>query len=313
MKAPRKTTGLNDRRIADWEESGYDYSTWPNLDKQARELAGQYPGLGIGRGYDDGGYDDTDYAGRVWVLLRQGASPPKPKHHPDVMSRAAEMIASAGPTCRADRLSFSARRWAGWLAQNGIPWPRLISEVLDLLDETFRQMARRCPEVAPIRELRHTLSQLRPNDLAVGPDGRNRRLLSVFRARTGRNQPSNSRFIFGPSCWLRGLIRPEPRRAVAYVDWGQQEFGIAAALSRDTAMMEAYASGDTYLTFAKQAGRRSPGCHAKASEAPARTTAAIVKTPGMGFICPGSLIRTTCSFSGLSKCVSSANVVLFDA
>src|SRR5262249_51788686 len=65
-------------------------------------------------------------------------------------------------------------------------------------------------------------------------------------------------FIFGPSVWLRGLIRPEPGRAVAYVDWSQQEFGIAGALSGDTAMMEAYRSGDPYLAFAKQAGAVPP-------------------------------------------------------
>jgi DNA polymerase I-like protein with 3'-5' exonuclease and polymerase domains len=43
--------------------------------------------------------------------------------------------------------------------------------------------------------------------------------------------------------------------ALAYVDWSQQEFGIAAALSGDPAMMAAYESGDPYLAFAKQAGR----------------------------------------------------------
>jgi DNA polymerase I-like protein with 3'-5' exonuclease and polymerase domains len=37
------------------------------------------------------------------------------------------------------------------------------------------------------------------------------------------------------------------------LDWSQQEFGIAAALSRDAAMQAAYLSGDPYLTFAKQA------------------------------------------------------------
>jgi DNA polymerase-1 len=42
--------------------------------------------------------------------------------------------------------------------------------------------------------------------------------------------------------------------AVAYVDWSQQEFGIAAALSGDEAMLAAYRSGDPYLAFAKQAG-----------------------------------------------------------
>jgi DNA polymerase I-like protein with 3'-5' exonuclease and polymerase domains len=95
---------------------------------------------------------------------------------------------------------------------------------------------------------------MRLSDLAVGRDGRNRTMLSAFRARTGRNQPSNTKFIFGPSVWLRGLIQPPPGYGIAYIDWQQQEFGIAAALSGDPLMMEAYRSGDPYLAFAKQAG-----------------------------------------------------------
>jgi DNA polymerase I-like protein with 3'-5' exonuclease and polymerase domains len=83
-------------------------------------------------------------------------------------------------------------------------------------------------------------------------------LLSPFGAKTSRNTPSNSKFIFGPSTWLRGLIKPEPEWAVAYVDWSQQEFGIAAALSNDPAMMDAYCSGDPYLAFAKQARLAPP-------------------------------------------------------
>lgn len=155
--------------------------------------------------------------------------------------------------------TFKADRWAAYLTEKGIPWPRLPSGALALDDETFRKMAKCHPqEVGPIRELRHTLGQLRLNELAVGGDGRNRCLLSPFRARTGRNQPSNSRFIFGPSVWLRSLIKPQPGRAVAYVDWSQQEFAIAGALSGDAAMMEAYQSGDPYLTFAKQAGAVPP-------------------------------------------------------
>jgi DNA polymerase I-like protein with 3'-5' exonuclease and polymerase domains len=92
------------------------------------------------------------------------------------------------------------------------------------------------------------------SNLAVGPDGRNRCLLSAFRARTGRNQPSNSKFMFGPATWLRGLIRPQTGYGIAYIDWSQQEFGIAAALSGDPMMLDAYQSGDPYLAFAKQAG-----------------------------------------------------------
>jgi DNA polymerase I len=53
---------------------------------------------------------------------------------------------------------------------------------------------------------------------------------------------------------LRGLIKPPPAYGLAYLDWSQQEFGIAAALSGDPMMIAAYESGDCYLAFAKQAG-----------------------------------------------------------
>ncbi len=150
--------------------------------------------------------------------------------------------------------TFKRERFERWLVRHEIPWARLDSGELDLSDDTFRQAARTWPAVAPLRELRSALADLRLNDLAVGADARNRVLLSAFRARTGRNQPSNSKFIFGPSVWLRSLIKPPPGHAVVYVDWQQQEFGIAAALSGDTNMRAAYRSGDPYLAFAKQAG-----------------------------------------------------------
>ena len=153
-----------------------------------------------------------------------------------------------------DGRTFKGSRWEEYLVANDIPWPRLESGRLDMRDDTFREMARAYVGVAPIRELRSTLSEMRLANLHVGDDGRNRCLLSPFRARTGRNQPSNSKFIFGPSVWLRGLIRPEPGWGLAYVDWSQQEFGIAAALSGDPEMMAAYRSGDPYLAFAIQAG-----------------------------------------------------------
>jgi hypothetical protein len=149
---------------------------------------------------------------------------------------------------------FRTEKFAKWLVENNIPWPRLDSGVLDLKDDTFKEMARTYPKIAPLRELRVALSQLRLSDLAVGKDGRNRCLLSAFRAKTGRNTPSNVKFIFGPAVWLRSLIKPEPGVALAYIDWCQQEFGIAAKLSGDFKMMDAYKSDDPYLGFAKQAG-----------------------------------------------------------
>jgi hypothetical protein len=165
--------------------------------------------------------------------------------------------------------TFKAERWERYLVAHGIPWPRLESGRLNLSDDAFRQMAKAYPVVSPMRELRSALSELRLNDLQVGDDGRNRALLSVFRSRTGRNQPSNTKYIFGPSVWLRSLIKPPPGFGVAYIDWSQQEFGIAAAVSGDTAMQAAYLSGDPYLAFAKQSGA-IPADGTKDSHGPTR-------------------------------------------
>lgn len=153
-----------------------------------------------------------------------------------------------------DGRTFKSDRFAAYLQANGIPWPRSETNRLKLDDDTFRSMARAYTKVAPLRELRHALSELRLNSLAVGGDGRNRTLLSPFRSKTGRNQPSNSRAIFGTAVWVRGLIKPEPGTALAYLDFSSQEFAIAAYLSGDEKMQRAYESGDPYLQFAKDAG-----------------------------------------------------------
>jgi hypothetical protein len=151
-----------------------------------------------------------------------------------------------------DGRTFKLDRWERYLAARGIPWPQLESGRLDLSDDTFREMARAYRVVSPIRELRSALAELRLSDLAVGRDGRNRTILSAFRSRTGRNQPGNAKFIFGPSVWLRGLIQPPPGCGIAYVDFETQEFAIAAKLSGDPAMLAAYESGDPYLAFGRQ-------------------------------------------------------------
>lgn len=152
-----------------------------------------------------------------------------------------------------DGFKFVAKRFTAYLSVNQMSWPCLPSGALDMGDETFRDMCRTYPHLSPLRELRSNLAKLRLNDLTVGDDGRNRALLSMFSSTTGRNQPSSSRFIFGPSTWFRGFIQPREGYGISYVDWSQQEFGIAAALSNDQNMMSAYHSGDPYLFFAKQA------------------------------------------------------------
>jgi DNA polymerase-1 len=154
--------------------------------------------------------------------------------------------------------TFKHDHFAKYLQREDIPWPRLTSGRLALDDDTFSEMVKSYPQIRPLKDLRNALGQLRLNELAVGNDSRNRAMLSMFRSKTGRNQPSNSKFAFGLSAWLRGLIKPEEGYGLAYVDWSQQEFGIASALSGDLKMQKAYASGDPYLAFARQAGAVPP-------------------------------------------------------
>jgi DNA polymerase I len=154
--------------------------------------------------------------------------------------------------------TFKAGLFASWLDAEGITWPLTASGHLQLDQDTFRDMAKTYPKLAPLRELRHALSEMRLEEIAVGPDGRNRTMLSPFGARTGRNTPSNTKFIFGPAVWLRGLIKPPAAQALAYIDWSSQEVAIAAALSGDAGMRDAVQSGDPYLTFAKRSGLAPP-------------------------------------------------------
>ena len=150
--------------------------------------------------------------------------------------------------------TFKQDRFANYLLKHKVPWPRTKTGRLALDDDTFRDMSRAYPEISPLRELRQALSKMRSSSPTIGSDRRNRYMVSPFQSRTGRNQPSTSDALFGSSVWMRGFMQAPPDHAIVYIDWSQQEFGIAAALSGDPRMMDAYASGDPYLEFAKQAG-----------------------------------------------------------
>ena len=150
--------------------------------------------------------------------------------------------------------TFKTDRFERYLAQSGIPWSYLPSGAPALDDDTFKYMADIYRQLSPLRELKKTLSQLKLSQLAVGPDGRNRCLLSAYGATTGRNTPSSTRFVFGLPAWIRGLVKPTEGYAIIYADWSAQEFGIAAALSQDSTMLKAYESGDPYLFWAKKFG-----------------------------------------------------------
>ncbi len=150
--------------------------------------------------------------------------------------------------------AFNPGAFANWLRRQRIYWPKTSIGRPDLSDTAFRDMARSHPIVRPLKELQSTLDRFDPRQLCVGRDGRNRTPLRPFASRTGRNQPSAKASVFGSAAWVHHLIKPEPGTGIALLDWQQQEFGIAAALSGDVAMQCAYRSGDPYLALAVATG-----------------------------------------------------------
>jgi hypothetical protein len=154
---------------------------------------------------------------------------------------------------------FSVAQFEQYLARVGIAWPRHeTTDKLDLRTRTFDGMAKAWPELESLRQLRHARNKMRRIKLAVGPSGRNRTVLWPFQSKTGRTQPKASQWIFSPAVWLRSLIKPEPGRAVAYIDWSSMEFQIAAALSECRPMLELYASGSPYISFAQRFDEAPP-------------------------------------------------------
>jgi ferredoxin len=65
------------------------------------------------------------------------------KHWPDIQD---DLIAEIDKDYGVfDGRTYKTERWARWLSENNIPWPRLESGQLDMSDDTFRQMAKSYP------------------------------------------------------------------------------------------------------------------------------------------------------------------------
>ena len=151
-------------------------------------------------------------------------------------------------------VTVSQKRFAAYLAREAIAWPRLEDGGLRLDDATFRQRAKSEARVAPLRELREALSQVRGHSVEVDGDGFSRVSLRPYTSKTARSQPSNSRYLFGTARWVRSFIRAPEGYTFAYLDFKSEELGVAAYLAGDERLAESYTSGDPYIAFAKAAG-----------------------------------------------------------
>jgi hypothetical protein len=159
-----------------------------------------------------------------------------------------------------DGTRFSQQKFAQCLRDLNITsWELTETGHLVLRGKYFERMCFEFPELRPILSVKRTLDTFNHFELAVGPDGRNRAPWWPFASKTGRNQPKGKNILSNHSRWVRGLITPPPGRAIIEIDYSQQEFGIAAALSEDEAMIAAYRSADPYLALAIMAGDAPPG------------------------------------------------------
>lgn len=189
--------------------------------------------------------------------------------------------------------SFCYRRFAGLVEKSGIPWPRSDTGRFRHDKDTLKDAAQAYGEPwGCVYELVRSIAEGAVDGLKLGSDGRLYAAPKPFMTLTGRAAPSTSEFLFLGPKWIRSFLQPPPGHSILQFDWSNQEYAIAAALSRDPAMMAAYDAGDPYLEFAKLAGAVPAGAtkDSHPTERSAYKVVSLAVLMGMGV---GSIGRQT--------------------
>jgi hypothetical protein len=146
-----------------------------------------------------------------------------------------------------------------FLESVGIPVPRTRTGRPSTSEDALGRLVPDYPILEPLVDSLHSQKQLRDFSLPIGADYRLRAWFAPFSTITSRAAPPTNAYIYNLPAWMRAMMRPEPGRALAYLDWSAMEFGIAAAMSRDPNMVDFYQSGDPYLACATAAGAAPVG------------------------------------------------------
>ena len=76
----------------------------------------------------------------------------------------------------------------------------------------------------------------------------------MFGIKTGRTNQSTALYPFNAAKPMRNILCPAPNHAYIYADYVSQEIAIAAYLSKDEKLINAYKEGDVDIYTAKLAG-----------------------------------------------------------
>ena len=143
---------------------------------------------------------------------------------------------------------------AGDASNRGIPIPVDPKTGKDsCATKLIKSMIETYPLLKEYYEDKRMIDAVKNLKLEIGTDGRNRFWLNPFGTKTGRNNPSTNRCVLGLPHTMRSFIKPSPGMALAQVDYGAEEIGIAAGLSGDPVLQADYRSGDPYRQFAAAA------------------------------------------------------------
>jgi DNA polymerase I len=147
---------------------------------------------------------------------------------------------------------WSYARFEQWLPTASInAWPRLQSGKFDISGDAFK-LLHHLPGIEGLHALRDSLGFIAKAKLPIGRDGRNRPKLFPFCTATGRNAHASS--IYNAHAGVRSFMVFPTDTIGIYLDWRTQEIGIAAALSGDRALVDAYQAGDVYHALARMCG-----------------------------------------------------------
>ena len=133
-------------------------------------------------------------------------------------------------------------------------WPKTIKGVCKSDQETLR-IYEEIYEFKILKEALYLKGATKLRDLPIDRnDNRAKTMFSLFGSKTGRTTPSTSRHILNYAGCFIPFIRVPKDTAIIKVDYSQQEFLIGAVLANDEEMIEAYQSGDPYLSLGKRSG-----------------------------------------------------------